>query len=264
MNENISDQVEVGNRGNKGKGGLIFFFILIYLLSAGVLAYGAYQYGLYKGGTSDSSRSAQDKQLSVNSDQLVVIPTTDNGPQVTAVPTTDYGQQSTVTPRPIVTVKPKATPTVTPINSSLINYKYQLPNGWQVVQSADAGFEMGFNSNEYLSEVDSPGAVELFKKKPDGTRGTFMTIAKLSAYDGGSRHKFIFGTQPVTKGDTPEKYVEKEFTYEGKNCLFLENVVISMGPTVYGMCDAGGGKAFWVNTWEKEYLGIVRSLKKLR
>ena len=52
------------------------------------------------------------------------------------------------------------------------------------------------------------------------------------------------------KEDLLPSYHEQEYTYTGRSCLFLIGITISQFPTTWGMCDAGGGKAFLITSYD--------------
>jgi len=271
--EKIYDQGEkgdVGEQGNKGKGGIIFIFILIYLLSAGVLAYGAYEYGLYRGGVELGEKG----KVSLYDQVPSITVTQEPSGGVTEVPITDYRLQATATPKPTAVVKPSTIPTVTPTTSNLINYQYQLPSGWQVVQAVDASFEVGFEPKTTKPKLDTIGEIGVISTVNsvsgiDGVKvigGSLVIQVKILSYSGTDKKSFVLNTAGVTLTDQNKtnNYKEVEFSIDGRSCYFLEGLNVPNYGAILGMCDAGGGKAFWVNTGEKEYISIVRSLKRLR
>ncbi len=67
-----------------------------------------------------------------------------------------------------------------------------------------------------------------------------------------------------TKGDAPDKYKEVEYIYNDRSCLVLENMYYSQSPTVWGMCDAGNGKAFLFTSYitgTNDYLQWLQTVK---
>jgi hypothetical protein len=154
-----------------------------------------------------------------------------------------------------------ATPTLTSKATSLY---YKLPNGWKTIQNEKGEFEMGYDSERTTTNLTyGPGAISIFI---NGTIGGAAMAAYLADYDGGSRHTFIFSQMgvPPTKGDAPEKYKEVEYVYNGKSCLFLENLYYSQSPSIWGMCDVGKGKAILMTASIPDYATTLQTIKIIK
>jgi len=144
------------------------------------------------------------------------------------------------------TVVPSSVPNVKNIKV----LKYNLQSDWKTVQDKTGALEVGYDPS--ISKVSEP-AVEnsISIYKTNRILGSFMTV-RLLPYDGGSRHEFLYvqiGEKPV-KEDLLPSYHEQEYTYTGRSCLFLIGITISQFPTTWGMCDAGGGKAFLITSYD--------------
>lgn len=155
------------------------------------------------------------------------------------------------------------TTTPTP-QKSILKYYYKLPSGWENIQSDSGDLEVGYDSK--ISRPDltyDQGAISIFTKGSIG--GAAMRIS-LKTYEGGSRHSFIFNEMGVspTKGDAPEKYKEREFFYNDKSCLFLENIFYSQSPSIWGMCDMGGGKAILMTSSVPDYISTLKTIRVIK
>lgn len=142
---------------------------------------------------------------------------------------------------------------------------YNLPIGWKTVQSSSLSFEVGYDPATTRADVNSyvQDGISLFKE--NFTNAAYFTV-RLMSYSGGSRHQFLYnylGEKPV-KEDLMPNYHETEYLYDGKSCLFLVGISISQFPTTFGMCDAGGGKAFLITSFDNEnYEEPLRTIKSL-
>lgn len=157
--------------------------------------------------------------------------------------------------------QPPATPTVIKGTSSLY---YQLPSGWKTIRDETGAFEIGYDSEKTTTSLTyGPGAISIFI---NGTVGGAAMAVYLKDYDGGSRHAFIFTQMgiPPTKGDAPEKYKEVEYVYNGKSCLFLENLYYSQSPTIWGMCDVGNGKAILMTASIPDYKTTLQTVNIIK
>lgn len=153
------------------------------------------------------------------------------------------------------------TPTLTSKATSLY---YKLPNGWKTMQNETGMFEVGYDSEKTTTNLTyGPGAISIFI---NGTIGGAAMAVRLADYDGGSRHAFIFTQMgvPPTKGDAPEKYKEVEYIYNGKSCLFLENLYYSQSPSIWGMCDVGKGKAILMTAGIPDYVTTLQTIKIIK
>jgi|GEM_PF-3063157 len=155
---------------------------------------------------------------------------------------------------PITTPKPN-TPTL----------KYSLPQGWETLKDKNNKYEISFDpsSMKASTELSSNGIV--ITRYQNSTIGySFYFGVSLINYNGSSRHQFIYdgiGATP-TKDEYSSSYKEVEYTYNGRSCLFLDGIYVSQIPSTWGMCDAGGGKAFLITSWELD-TKIVQTLKLL-
>ena len=90
----------------------------------------------------------------------------------------------------------------------------------------------------------------------------------LKNYDGGSRHQFIYkftsNNQPPQKQDLGSDYNEKEYLYNNKSCLFLRGIYTSQFPNIWGMCDAGNGKAFLITSYVPDYETTLQTIRLLK
>lgn len=152
--------------------------------------------------------------------------------------------------------------------TSTINTKkltYFLPSGWKTVQSSNRSFEVGYDPDTTRADVNSyvQDGISLFKE--NFTNAAYFTV-RLMSYSGGSRHQFLYnylGEKPA-KEDLMPNYHEAEYLYDGKSCLFLVGISISQFPTTFGMCGAGGGKAFLITSFDNEnYEEPLRTIKPL-
>lgn len=159
------------------------------------------------------------------------------------------------------------TPTVTPAtNKNVTNFYYKLPDGWKTVQDETGSFEVGYDPNATTTSLTySPDAISIFIKGNIG--GAAMSV-HLKNYDGGSRHQFIYkftnDNQPPQKQDLGSDYNEKEYLYNNKSCLFLRGIYTSQFPNVWGMCDAGSGKAFLITSYVPEYETTLQTIRLLK
>lgn len=157
------------------------------------------------------------------------------------------------------------TPSPVPTEKNIKVLNYNLPSDWKTAQDKLGMFEIGYDPS--ISKVSEPmvdNAVSLFRT--DRILGSFISV-RLLRYDGGSRHEFLYaqiGEKPV-KEDLLPSYHEKEYTYNGKSCLFLIGITISQYPTTWGMCDAGSGKAFLITSYDDgDYEKTVQTIRLLK
>lgn len=234
------------------KGGLTVMFVVLYLVSAGVLAYGAYQYGLFKGNQQSTSNKQQGvyyQPIESNSADAT------NDQQPTAIK-----QQPTINKQQSVTksgVTPSPSPT--PTNTNLINYKYQLPNGWQIVQAKDASFEVGFDPSQYKPDIENISEIRIVKLSDS----SLVYDIKLQNFSGTDKKSFIFNTAGINPVGLNQGK-EKKFSVDGRECLFIEGINTDNYGQFLGMCQAGVGKAFFVDSRIMDYLAIAKSIRGLR
>ncbi len=149
---------------------------------------------------------------------------------------------------------------------------YVVPSGWTKIADPTGKFEGAYDpANSNLFEGGGEGLIFSRKSLNDNGIGyrTYMTT-KLLPYDGGSKHSFIYKNMnsgnTLQNQDKSDTYVEKEYSYNGKTCLFLSGISLSQFPNVWGMCDAGSGQAFLITFYETDsaiYLQSVQTIKRI-
>src|SRR3972149_4307660 len=163
------------------------------------------------------------------------------------------------------TFKFTGTPASTPPPTSASNVKilkYTLPDGWQTVQDLSGQFEIGYDPETMKSD---PKDSLIYLEKPKTTPGTWQFVGvELRPYSDGSRHQFIYdrlGEKPQAQDLTPS-YHEVEYRYNNRSCLFLIGISISQYPQTWGMCDAGGGQALIIWSYDdKAYEQVVQTIR---
>ncbi|KKT34020.1 MAG: hypothetical protein UW22_C0085G0001, partial [Candidatus Gottesmanbacteria bacterium GW2011_GWB1_44_11c] len=156
---------------------------------------------------------------------------------------------------------PASTPTPTSASNVKI-LKYTLPDGWQTVQDLSGQFEIGYDPETMKSD---PKDSLIYLEKPKTTPGTWQFVGvELRPYSDGSRHQFIYdrlGEKPQAQDLTPS-YHEVEYRYNNRSCLFLIGISISQYPQTWGMCDAGGGQALIIWSYDdKAYEQVVQTIR---
>lgn len=154
--------------------------------------------------------------------------------------------------------------------SPLPKLTYSLPTGWTKLADPTGKFEIAYDpTNTQLFEGGAEG-LNLTRKSlnSNGIGYTSYLGIQYLPYSGGSKHSFIY--QAINRGEAPQKqdlsdtYFEKEYSYNGKTCLFLNGIYISQYPSIWGMCDSGDGQAFLVTSYDpdpKVYLQTVQTIK---
>lgn len=151
---------------------------------------------------------------------------------------------------------------------------YFLPSGWKTVQDTSGTFEVGYdpsmsqlftgangNSVSNLSVSVTLGGT--WQNNPVKKVGYNFSIA-VKPYDGGSRHNFILGT---SQWDKSADYHEKDYSYNGWNCLVLYGTFISQSDTNWGMCIIDTKRAFafsagtWTDQMMEQLISTIRLLK---
>lgn len=228
----------------KRKGAVTFLFIVFYLVSACVLAYGAYQYGFYQGKSQGTGHSEQPGEIIVTSQDAGT-----GEPLVTVTPM--------ITARLNPTVKP--TVTLAQTQTGVPNYTYRLPGGWQIVQTIDATFEVGFDSGKYQPNIENSGEIRIVSLSDSSM---VFDIKRLD-FSGTDKRSFILNTVGISSAGLGQAK-EKGFSVDGRECLFIEGIGIGGFGPILGMCQAGSGKAFLIDARTADYLPTVLSLKNLR
>lgn len=131
-------------------------------------------------------------------------------------------------------------------NVQVPKLNYALPAGWQTATSNDGRIEAGYDpsKNQILSEnnitgISLSGIWSTVSGKPSNLGYRFS--ASISPYDGGSRHTFLykklnFKPYGTSYDDYPKNNFEREFSYNGWNCLVLFGIDVSQWTPVWGMC----------------------------
>lgn len=152
--------------------------------------------------------------------------------------------------------------------TSSLPIDYYLSSGWKTVSDQTGVFEVGFDPSNTKAGDASVSSISLLKLKPSYSDwySSFFSVS-LKSYDGGSKKSFIYkemGMTPSPKDLSPD-YSEKEYVYNGKNCLFLNGISVSQFPGVWGVCDAGSGQVFLITSYDQSnFLTTVRTIKKLK
>lgn len=184
---------------------------------------------------------------------------------------TAYGVEKTLLDQILSTFTfiTEATPIPTDTVSNAKMLIYTLPTGWTKISDPTSRFEAAYDpTNTKLLEAGVEGLNLTKKQLNDNGIGykSFISI-RLYPYDGGSRHQFIYkymsNSQPPQKQDLGSDYTEKEYLFNNKSCLFLRGIYTSQMPTVWGMCDAGGGSAFLITSYDPDYETTVQTIRLL-
>lgn len=156
-------------------------------------------------------------------------------------------------------------PTPEPTTSAK-RLSYFLPTDWIKVQDRTGTFEIGYNPQESVFNQGSISTDLNISLMKVGQYGGQSDSVSIKPYDGGSRHKFIFGTTVFQNQDKLPGYYEQNYTYNGWSCLVIYGVGISQWPTTQGMCAIDSTRAFAFSTWKVE-VGteqLIQTIKLLK
>lgn len=162
------------------------------------------------------------------------------------------------------------------IASSAKRISYVLPSGWQTTTDKGGNFQIGYNpATQILNSYDSGNPAELLITTKNLNNNKYYApyaatiITGMRSYTGGSRHTFIeteLLKETLSNQNKSASYHEKEYVVQGKNCLVLYGISISMSPTTWGMCPVSSTRAFYFNGFSDEatveqVLGTVKFLQ---
>lgn len=145
----------------------------------------------------------------------------------------------TITSNPTPAITSEASPapqaSETPVSTRTI--PYNIPAGWQVIQTKNGTFEVGFDPLNYRATAYDD-TIDIYPNKTAGWSYNFH----LRSYDGGSRHQFIYKAYGDTRIVT-EKTTEQNYIVSGKSALVLFDVDAS-STVQTGMVVADNTRAF--------------------
>lgn len=171
----------------------------------------------------------------------------------------------------VSTQSPAVTATIVPQSISKITYN--LPTGWKLAKDTTGRFEVGYDSSRYNAtssekEVDLSG--KWVEQEGKAHRLGWNQNFSLTGYSGGSRHAELYKILGVTaefRDWKSPKYSEREYLYNGWNCLVINGVSISQYPVAWGYCPISSTEAlvlaFDGPNWSEveQQLSAVRLLK---
>lgn len=198
--------------------------------------------------------------------QYPVAPT--EAQQPTTQPSTQPAQATSTSPSPSITTN--MAPSSSPKPSEKLNYS--LPPGWKTLADTSGRLEVGYDPSRYdatakNNEVDLSG-------KWVGAQGTDLRRLGwnksfyLTAYNGGSRHSELYKILGITTSTSdwksPEYYSEKEYSYNGWNCLIINGVNISQSAVAWGYCPISGTEALVLSFDGYDWSEIEQQLTAVR
>lgn len=145
--------------------------------------------------------------------------------------------------------------------------EYTLKPGWETIANPSNSLQIGYNPEimQAMSDNSSVGITTTSQFEP--IRQITYANIHLRAYDGGSRHNFIYkqlnSTAEAMKQDRMENYYEVEYNYDGKSCLVLYNQAFSASGTTWGMCAISSTQAVFIEgpQSQNQTEEIIRTIK---
>ena len=130
--------------------------------------------------------------------------------------------------------------------------------------------EVGYDVNRYEA-ISQDKRIELLGKwavqGSDQKRLGGNNYFYFSSYQGGSRHNELYkilGENPTSTGSTMPGYSEREYSYNGWSCLFLNGISISQYPVTWGYCPISSTQALVVGFDTPNWSEIEKQLSTVR
>lgn len=201
------------------------------------------------------------------------------GKQASIEPTKTTPTESVT--QPAQTQDAITSPTLVPVSSSptavakqVRKISYGLPTGWQTKTDKEGRFEVGFDADRYDASNDAANddnRIDLSGKwvsengqmKRLGWNKQFY----ITSYVGGSRHDEVYkilGENPSSTGSTTKDYSEREYSYNGWNCLFINGVSISQYPVAWGYCPISSTEALVLAFDSYDWIEIEKQTAAIR
>ena len=147
---------------------------------------------------------------------------------------------------------------------------YSLPTDWLTVKDTTNMLEVGYDVNRYEA-ISQDKRIELLGKwavqGSDQKRLGGNNYFYFSSYQGGSRHNELYkilGENPTSTGSTMPGYSEREYSYNGWSCLFLNGISISQYPVTWGYCPISSTQALVVGFDTPNWSEIEKQLSTVR
>lgn len=170
-----------------------------------------------------------------------------------SVTTLETATEPSVQPTQDIVVSPTSTPisnAPTAVAKQVRKSSYALPTGWQTKTDTTERLEVGYDASRYdmssqENRIDLAGkwVTENGQMKRLGWNKQFF----ITSYSGGSRHAELYKILGVTAQDdtwkAPKYFGEREYSYNGWNCLFINGVSISQYPVAWGYCPISATEA---------------------
>jgi hypothetical protein len=148
--------------------------------------------------------------------------------------------------------------------TSIPKITYKLPNGWQTITDLTGKFSVGYNpqTQDISTEYGYLGVVtkNLTNNQYYSPYSSTITF-KVFPYNNGSRHSFIETRigEPISSGNKNTNYSESNMQIDAKNCLVIQGLQISMGPSIHGMCAINSNQAVYFTAFDYGSLGNLLS-----
>lgn len=155
----------------------------------------------------------------------------------------------------------------------VFNISYNLPLGWKTIVDKLGRLEAGYDPEKYSAKA-SGNLIDLSDKwiLEDGKsrRLGWNKYFYLTSYSGASRHSELYKVLGVSEDETNWKgkeYSEREYLYNGWNCLVLSGISISQFPAAFAYCPVSKKEAavlaFDSTDWAKieEQISTIKLLK---
>jgi hypothetical protein len=242
--ENTFTPVSQSPNLSQTKTGLLLPIWLVPMVIAIVFGYGGYYYG---------------KQSSV-------VKFEDRQPTAKVSPQPTHVEQITTEPLVTTIVKPSSTPKPSK------KLTYSLPANWKTLTDTNGRLDVGYDSTKYdasakINQVDLSGRW-VGTQGPDLHRLGGNKNFYLTTYNGGSRHTELYKILGVTSVSSdwksPKYYLEKEYSYNGWNCLVINGVDISQYPVAWGYCPISNNEALVLAFDDYDWSEIEQQIMAVR
>jgi len=152
-----------------------------------------------------------------------------------------------------------STPLPRPTTRAVTTLTYSLPSGWKTAQDKSGKIEIGYDPTQVAPGTFETRDLHIVLMPKDG--GAWTTGLTLTPYDGGSRHKFI---NPYTWDIKLPTYHEKNYSYNGWDCLVIYGASSSQGKQINGMCAISNTQALAFDTRNDTDANVEQIIKTIR